>query len=91
MNILLAWVIRFLLLALVLRAVVSFVKGLLLGASGSRSKEANRANRRDGVPLVKDPICGTYIERSHAVSIRTGGIVHYFCSETCKRKFHQTG
>ena len=94
MNILLGWVIRFLLLALVLRAVVSFVRGLLSGASGSRSKGASRANRPvdvDNVPLVKDPICGTYIDRSHAVSIRSGSTVHYFCSETCKRMFHQNG
>jgi YHS domain-containing protein len=91
MNILVGWVIRFLLLALVLRAVVSFVRGLLSGASGSRSKGTSRSNRPvDGVSLVKDSICGTYIERSHAVSIRTGGTVHYFCSETCKRMFHQS-
>ena len=85
------WVIRVLVLALILRAVVSFVRGLGAGMTGARSTAAGAPEQSPkSVPLVKDPVCGTYVEPSHAVSTRTGSTVHYFCSETCRRTFRQS-
>ena len=84
-----AWVIRVLVLVLILRAVVSFVRGLVSGV-GSRSAATGDPGARKSVALVKDPVCGTYVEPSHAVSTRTGTTVHYFCSETCRRTFRQS-
>ena len=84
-----AWVIRVLVLALILRAVVSFVRGLASGV-GSRPAATADPGARKSVALVKDPVCGTYVEPSHAVSTRTGTTVHYFCSETCRRTFRQS-
>ena len=87
---LLGWVIRVLVVALILRAVVSFVRGLASGVKGSRSAATGDPGPLRSVPLVKDPVCGTYVEPSHAVSTRTGSTVHYFCSETCRRTFRQS-
>ncbi len=88
---LVGWVIRVLVAALILRAIVSFIRGLASGVNGSRSAEAGVSSEpRKSVPLVKDPVCGTYVEPSHAVSTRTGSTVHYFCSETCRRAFRQS-
>ena len=87
----LGWVIRVLVLALILRAVVSFVRGLGSGMSGARSPAAGVPRQEPkSVPLVKDPVCGTYVEPSHAVSTRSGATVHYFCSDTCRRTFRQS-
>jgi YHS domain-containing protein len=37
--------------------------------------------------LVKDPICGTYIVRSRAVSRQTAAGPRYFCSADCAARF----
>jgi YHS domain-containing protein len=37
--------------------------------------------------LVKDPVCGTYIVRSRAVSRAAGEGSRYFCSAECARRF----
>jgi YHS domain-containing protein len=37
--------------------------------------------------LVKDPVCGTYVVRSRAVSRRTAEGPPYFCSAECAGRF----
>ena len=37
--------------------------------------------------LVKDPVCGTYVVRSRAVSRPAGAAARYFCSAECARRF----
>jgi YHS domain-containing protein len=37
--------------------------------------------------MVKDPVCGMYMDPRLAVTHRKNGGVFYFCSEECKRKF----
>lgn len=85
----LGWVIRLLLVALVLRLIVSFFRGLGVGARGSPAGGGER-QARGTRPLVRDPVCGTYIEPARALTSRAGDTVHYFCSETCLRSFRQT-
>lgn len=37
--------------------------------------------------LVKDPVCGTYIVRSRAVSRTVSGADRHFCSADCASRF----
>jgi len=37
--------------------------------------------------LVKDPVCGVYIPRKKAISVKIKGKIYYFCSEECKEKY----
>ena len=37
--------------------------------------------------LVKDPVCGTYVVRSRAVSRDDAGSPRYFCSTDCARRY----
>jgi uncharacterized protein len=37
--------------------------------------------------LVKDPVCGTYVVRSRAVTREVGGRTHHFCSRECAARF----
>ena len=79
---LLGWLIKLLLAVLVVRGIWNFVSGLFAGAA-----ESPKAPSRRSVPLVRDPVCGTYIDPSRALSAKTGTTVHYFCSENCRRVF----
>lgn len=61
-----------------------------LGAGGRTSQQsASSAPPRASVggALHKDPICGTYVSQSVAVSLNAAGRTHYFCSDDCRRKF----
>ena len=37
--------------------------------------------------MVKDPICGTYVEKDSEIRVRDGEGVHCFCSYECRDKF----
>jgi len=37
--------------------------------------------------LVKDPICGVYVEKTSSISAREGDSIHYFCSYDCRDAF----
>lgn len=37
--------------------------------------------------LVKDPVCGTYIDADGGITVRNGDTVHRFCSYECRDKF----
>ena len=79
---LLGWLLRLLLAVLVIRLMWHFVAGVFAGA---RPKPAERS-----VALVRDPVCGTYIEPARALSSRAGSTTHYFCSERCQQAFLET-
>lgn len=37
--------------------------------------------------MVKDPICGAYVDKDSAVSVRSGDKVTYFCSYDCRKQY----
>jgi YHS domain-containing protein len=43
------------------------------------------------VGLVRDPICGTFVVPSTALTSGTGSNTRYFCSETCRRDYGRSG
>jgi YHS domain-containing protein len=46
-----------------------------------------RTDERQRDELVKDPVCGTYVVRSRAVTHDEGGAPRYFCSTDCARRY----
>jgi YHS domain-containing protein len=53
-----------------------------------RRRSPTRARQRiTSDELVKDPVCGTYIVRSRAVSRRAADGSRYFCSAECAGRF----
>jgi len=78
----LGWLIRLLILLLIIRAVWSFVAGLLRGLEVPRQVPPGRA-----VALVRDPVCGTFVDPSRALTAELGAARHYFCSERCRDAF----
>ena len=78
----LGWIIRLLVAVLLVRAVWGFVSGLFAGASGPAP-----VRPRKSTALVRDPVCGTYVQPSRALTSRSGTSVHYFCSEDCRQEY----
>ena len=79
-----AWLIRFLVVMLLVRLVWKFVGGVVEGAARRRQMPPAK-----GVPLVRDPVCGTYVDQARALTLRRKGEMHYFCSESCRTAFEQ--
>lgn len=78
------WLIRILLLLLLVlflvRAAWRLIEGIIEGASGHpRSRVPQR-----GARMVRDPICGTYVVQSRALTAGDGQEVAYFCSDKCR-------
>jgi YHS domain-containing protein len=68
--------------ALVLRSLVFLLRGVSQGMKGPSSSRGSRA-----VPLVRDPVCGTYVVPSAALSAGDGAQTKFFCSEDCRRAY----
>jgi YHS domain-containing protein len=78
-----SWILRLLLALIVVRLVWRFLAGVLDGLS----PEAPRSTGRKSVPLVRDPVCGTYVVRARALTIEADGHTRYFCSERCRDEY----
>ncbi|MDR1728277.1 MAG: YHS domain-containing protein [Acidobacteriota bacterium] len=53
---------------------------------GGRAPQ-RRAEAQDSNVMVKDPVCGMYMDTRLAVHLEQRGETVYFCSEECKAKF----
>jgi len=82
----------FVLAMLIARAFWRLVAGIIVGASAppETPRRARRGPPERGVQMVRDPVCGTFLPPGNALTLtERGGQVHYFCSETCRERFHQ--
>jgi YHS domain-containing protein len=75
------WVIRLLLLYFILRALLRLWDGIVEGMRPPRDTQPA------AVPLVKDPVCGTFVVQSRALTGGSGADIRYFCSEACRRTY----
>ncbi len=50
-------------------------------------KAEERKRKIDSDEMVQDPVCGTYVDKSSAISVRSGEQVLYFCSYECRKKY----
>ena len=76
---------RFVLLAFIAYVAFLFVR-VYLGLKKVRPRPGPGARREAEGVMVKDEICGTYIPRDEALTEVRDGVVHYFCSEECRRQ-----
>ena len=80
----LSWLIRVLVVIVLVRLGWKFLAGLFDGAT-----QRPQVTPKRGVPLVRDPICGTYVAQSRAFTFQRRSEVHYFCSEQCLVEYRQ--
>ena len=51
-------------------------------------KDAEKKKKRmESGEMVKDPVCGTYVEKDSAITVRNGDQTLYFCSYECRKKY----
>jgi uncharacterized protein len=72
------WILRLILLYIVIRALWRFVRGIAEGISTPRQTPPQ------SVGLVRDPVCGTFVVPSRALTSGAGNDTHFFCSERCR-------
>jgi YHS domain-containing protein len=75
---------RILLVYLVIRAVTRLAFGVSQGVRGWQPPQ-----ERPPVGLVRDPVCGTFVVPTRALTAGSGAAMHYFCSERCREAWNQ--
>jgi YHS domain-containing protein len=75
------WIVTLVLIYFVVRAITRFARGILEGMTPPREKQPT------AVPLVRDPVCGTFVVPARAITGGSGADVRYFCSEKCRRSY----
>ena len=80
---------RFLLLSVMATIVVGAIWGFLVGIAQGASSPGPGPRRppERGVQMVRDPVCGTFVIPTPALSLRKGGSDVFFCSEECRNKY----
>jgi YHS domain-containing protein len=79
----------FLRFALIILAlwIVRRLLGMLLGEPRKRSSSAGRAMENRGSKMVRDPVCGMYMDPRLALRLDDKKGSFYFCSDECRRKY----
>ena len=72
------------LIVIVGRAVWRIVDGVI---DGLRDRPRTPRAPAAGVPMERDPVCGTFIVRERAVTLAAGQRQLYFCSVRCRDKY----
>lgn len=83
------WLVRFilfsLLITLVVRAAARLFAGIVEGATGGGARNATPATTK----MVKDPVCGTYVVPSKALTASRGNQTAWFCSPKCQHAWQR--
>jgi YHS domain-containing protein len=66
----------------IVRAVTRLLRGIANGLNGPAAPKTPAA-----VPLVRDPVCGTYVVAANALTSGSGSQTRFFCSENCRRAY----
>jgi hypothetical protein len=60
------------------------VDGVIEGMTG---QSPSRRAPTPSVPMVRDPVCGTFVLPDRSVSLTEGRHAVYFCSEACRDRY----
>jgi len=71
------------LVVIALRAVSRLLHGIAAGIAAPR--QAPPA----ATPLARDPVCGTYVVPSRALTSGSGQAMRFFCSERCREAWNR--
>lgn len=80
---------RWIVLALIAVILYKMLGNEFRKRSSGREKESAKeeARRKAAGKLVKDPVCGTYVDVESGITVRDGETVHCFCSYDCRDAF----
>lgn len=74
---------------LVIAAALFLVYKLFMGDKQKKDKQKDKAFKQKVASgeMVKDPSCGTYVDKDGDIRVREGEKVHVFCSYECRDKY----
>lgn len=74
---------------LIIAAAIFVLYKLITNDRGRKDKSEAKIKERKiaAGEMVKDPICGTYVDVESSIKVRDGKTVHHFCSYDCRQKF----
>ncbi len=74
---------------LVIGVALFLVYKLFMG--DKKKKQMNQAktvkDKAASGEMIKDPVCGTYVEKDGNIRVKEGEKVHVFCSYECRDRF----
>ena len=73
----------------VIRGLRIFLRAFLRDTAGPRPASGPPAVRQ--AEMVRDPVCGTWIDRSIALTGSRGGVAVPVCSDECRRALERAG
>lgn len=76
-----SWILRVILILIIARILWRMI-------AGPFRRPRHERKGRVSTPLVRDPVCGTYLLPDRAVKTGSGDGTLYFCSEACRAKYH---
>ena len=50
-------------------------------------RKDDEARRQESGEMVRDPICGTFVDLTEAITVRDGDKLYYFCGYDCRDAF----
>jgi hypothetical protein len=74
----------FILFAILARLFWRTVDNVIDGVTG---RQRSTGSPKPSVPMVRDPVCGTFVLPDRAVSLSDGSQQVYFCSDRCRDKY----
>ncbi len=80
---------KFLIQLVIFISIIYLVRRFFAGVFRNPKKSASENNGADNLStqMVKDPVCGMYMDSRLAVRLENTNGTFYFCSEKCKTKF----
>lgn len=75
-------VILFAILLIILARLFWRVVDAIIEGAGGTTRQSKRGGK-----LERDPVCGTFVAPTSALSLTAGGATQYFCSERCRDEF----
>ena len=79
--------IRYLLIGILILAITWAFWRVMDGVIEAGGGTTRSRRKTAAVKLARDPVCGTFVAPSTALSAEAGGTTHYFCSEKCRSEF----
>jgi YHS domain-containing protein len=73
---------------LLVAALVIVVSRVVRGLAEARRRPVQPPRQ---ATMVRDPVCGMYLDATLALRVARGGEALYFCSDDCRRKFLAAG
>lgn len=83
------WLIRFILFLLLITLVVRSLARLFAGIVEGASDGGARRVAPPSTKMVKDPVCGTYVVPSKALTASRGNQTAWFCSPECQHAWQR--